>query len=113
MDQNTFGARLLALLQEQRLTQKQLSLKVGITEAAMSHYIKGDRIPRSSVLAGIAAALGTTSDYLMEGNPDQSISDFARVRRLIARNTKQMSMAEKKELIDLLLSDEQWGEAKR
>ena len=107
MERSSFGERLLALLHEQHLNQKQLAHKAGITEAAMSHYIKGDRVPRSTILAKIAAELGTTSDYLMEGKSTQSTEGFPEARRLIARSVKQMTLTEKKELINILLSDEE------
>lgn len=106
MEGKTMGERLLALLREQHLNQKQFAEKVGVTEAALSHYIKGDRIPRSTILARIANELGTTSDYLMLGTQTQSKVDFSEARRLIARSAKQMTMAEKKELINILLGDE-------
>ena len=106
MEGKTMGERLLALLREQHLNQKQFAEKVGVTEAALSHYIKGDRIPRSTILARIANELGTTSDYLMLGTQTQSKVDFSEARRLIARRAKQMTMAEKKELINILLGDE-------
>ena len=50
---NTFSSRLEQALRTRRMTQKELANKAGVTEAAMSHYIRGDRIPRSSVLARI------------------------------------------------------------
>ena len=106
MEGKTMGERLLALLREQHLNQKQFAEKVGVTEAALSHYIKGDRIPRSTILARIANELGTTSDYLLLGTQTQSKVDFSEARRLIARSAKQMTMAEKKELINILLGDE-------
>ncbi len=107
MERSALGERLLTLLHEQHLNQKQLAQKVGITEAAMSHYIKGDRVPRSTILAKIAAELGTTSDYLMKGTSTQSTEGFPEARRLIARSLKQMTLPEKKELINILLSDEE------
>ena len=107
MERSTLGERLIALLRGQHMTQKQLAQRAGVTEAAMSHYIKGDRVPRSTVLARIAAELGTTSDYLMEGALTQSNESFPEVRRLIARSVRQMTMAEKKELINILLSGEE------
>ena len=106
MEGKTMGERLLAILREKHLNQKQFAEKVGVTEAALSHYIKGDRIPRSTILARIANELGTTSDYLMLGTQTQSKVDFSEARRLIARSAKQMTMAEKKELINILLGDE-------
>lgn len=107
MERSALSERLLTLLREQHLNQKQLAQKVGVTEAAMSHYIKGDRVPRSTVLAKMAAELGTTSDYLMEGTSTHSTEGFPEARRLIARSLKQMTLAEKKELINILLSDEE------
>ena len=107
MERSALGDRLLALLHKQHLNQKQLAQNVGVTEAAISHYIKGDRVPRSTVLAKIANELGTTSDFLMVGTPMQSTDGFPEARRLIARSVRQMTLAEKKELINILLGDEE------
>ena len=107
MERSALGERLLALLHEQHLNQKLLAQKVGVTEAALSHYIKGDRVPRSTILSRIATELGTTSDYLMAGTPTQVTDGFPEARRLIARSVKQMTLAEKKELINILLGDKE------
>ena len=63
-----FRERLAEMIKAKGLSQKELAQLAGVTEAAMSHYVKGDRIPRASVLVRIAEALGTTADYLMNGN---------------------------------------------
>lgn len=60
-----FCERLSMLMNEQKLSQKELALKVGVTESAMSYYLKGARTPRSDVLTRIAKALNTTTDYLL------------------------------------------------
>jgi transcriptional regulator with XRE-family HTH domain len=86
--------------------QKELALKVGCTEAAISHYIKGDRIPRSSVMTKIAIALDTTSDYLMEGIPTDVTGELDYAKKLIARNVTQMSNSEKREIINILMGDD-------
>ena len=100
-----FNHRLEHLLIEQHMTQKKLAEKAQVTESAMSHYIKGDRIPRSSVLARIADSLGTTSDYLMEGTPKNYLDEIGYAKRLIARNASQMSESEKQEILSILLED--------
>ena len=107
MESKSFGVRLTELLQQKRLTQKELAHRVGITEAAVSHYIKGDRVPRSTVLARIAAELDTTSDYLLEGTPETVLEEIGYAKRLIARNASQLSAAEKREIINILLGDDQ------
>lgn len=75
---SVFSERVSALMSKRGLTQKDLSAKAGVTESAMSYYVNGSRVPRSDVLARIAKALGTSTDYLLgvsdketfEGNDD-------------------------------------------
>lgn len=100
-----FGKRLSALLKSKKLTQRDLSIKAGVTEAAISHYIKGDRIPRASVLARIADTLGTTSEYLLNGTAFDSNEEILQAKRLIARNASQMSREEKMEIVSILLGE--------
>ena len=102
----TTGDRIRELLIKKELTQKELAEKVGCTESSISHYIKGDRIPRAGVLTKIAISLDTTSDYLMEGIPTNVTEELGFAKKLIARNVSQMSTAEKKELINILIGDD-------
>ncbi|MDD6711518.1 helix-turn-helix domain-containing protein [Sharpea porci] len=102
---NEMGKRLKELIDKKGITQKELAEQVGCTDAAISHYIKGDRIPRASVLAKIAVSLDTTSDYLMEGVPTSVTDELGFAKKLIARNVSQMSSAEKREIINILLGD--------
>jgi len=102
----TFGSRLSALLRERKLSQKDLAIKAGVTESAMSHYVRGDRVPRASVLARIADSLGTSSDFLMNGSAVDIEGELKQAKRLIARNVSHMSQDEKMEIISILLGDE-------
>lgn len=104
-ERNTFSERLREMIGIRQITQKELAEKAEVTEAAMSHYIKGDRTPRSVVLARIATALGTTSEYLMEGTPQNYVDEIGYAKRLIARNVDQMTISEKKEILSILLGD--------
>jgi transcriptional regulator with XRE-family HTH domain len=106
-ERNEFSIRLEEMLKARNMTQKELAKKADVTEAAMSHYVKGDRTPRSSVLARIAMALDTTSEYLMEGVPQNYVDEIGYAKRLIARNVNQMSIAEKREILSILLGDEE------
>ncbi len=99
------GKRLKSLIEKKGISQKELAEKVGCTEAAISHYIKGDRVPRSKVLAKIAIALDTTSDYLIEGIPVDSVSELGYAKKLIARNVQKMSVSDKREILNLLMGD--------
>ena len=99
-----FNERLLELIKRNRLTQKELASKAGVTEAAMSHYIKGDRIPRASVMIRLADALGTSVDYLMNGTESNSNDEIGYAKKLIARNASQMSKDEKMEIVSILFN---------
>ena len=54
MTQNIIGERIAGLLMEQGKTQRELAKQVGTTEASISRYIKGDRVPKGYILANIA-----------------------------------------------------------
>ena len=100
---DNLGERIKQLLDKKGITQKELADKTGCTEAAISHYIKGDRNPRASVLTKIAVALDTTSDYLMEGIPTSVREEVGYAKKLIARNVTQMTKAEKTEILNILI----------
>lgn len=108
---NTLGERIAELLQKIGLTQRELAEQVGVTEVSMSRYISGDRTPKGPVIANIATALHTTSDYLLgtEATGDFE-SEYYKIHRLIARNAPNMSTAQKRELVNALFeSDDQKG----
>lgn len=99
-----FGERLLNALQKSHMTQKELAETIDITEATLSRYVSGDREPKADVLANIATALHTTSDYLL--GIDDSEFDFPSVERLLARNAHAMTKKEKSALISALFEED-------
>lgn len=101
----TLGERIRNVLKEKNLTQRQLAEQVGCTEAAISHYIKGDRFPRSSVMSQLAISLGVSVDYLMVGTPQNKDAEVGYAKKLIARNAEHMTREEKLEIIDILMGD--------
>lgn len=99
-----FGERLQSLLQSRGVTQKELATRIGTTEATICRYVSGDREPKADMLANIATALHTTSDYLLGIEHDEY--DFPRVKRLIARNASAMTDQERRALISALFGEE-------
>ena len=97
------GAKISALIQARGITQKELAETIGTTEATMSRYVSGERDPKSEVLANIATALRTTTDYLLGIEDVGNLNnDLPRIQRLIARNAQLMTAEQKKELINAL-----------
>lgn len=94
------GERIKTLLKEKKMTQKQLAELSGVTESAISHYIKGDRIPSGVASVNIAYALSTTVNYI---SVKDDLLDFSSVKRILDQNKSKMINEEKAELIELLL----------
>lgn len=104
MNENTLGCRIAELLEKNGLTQRELAEKVGVTEVSMSRYISNDRTPKGPVIANIATALHTTSDYLLGTEEVGDFeSEYYKIHRLIARNASQMTRKQRNELINALL----------
>lgn len=98
------GNRIAEILRKNRVSQRELAARIGVTEAVMSRYISGDREPKPEMLANIATALHTTSDFLL-GIENEEFS-HPRIRRMIARNASNMTEQEKRELINALFGEE-------
>lgn len=98
------GLRIAESLQKKGMTQKELSERIGVTEAVISRYISGDREPKPEMLANIATALHTTSDFLLGIENDEF--NHSRICRMIARNASNMTEQEKRELINALFGEE-------
>ena len=98
------GMRISQLLRTRNIQQKELAEQIGITETAISRYIAGTREPKPEVIANIATALHSTSDYLL--GIENNDFNFHQVRRIIARNSSSMTEQEKKALINALFGEE-------
>lgn len=98
------GLRISGALQKCGITQKQLAERIGVNEDVVSRYVSGKRDPKPDVLANIATALHTTSDFLLSIEKEEF--DHPRICRLIARNASSMTKQEKKELINALFGEE-------
>lgn len=60
-----FGEHLKSLLEEKGMTQAELARRTGLTEPAVSRYIKGDRTPRIPQAYRIACAIGVDMNTLI------------------------------------------------
>lgn len=100
------GTRISELLQQNGLSQRELADKVGVTEVSMSRYIRGDRTPKGPIIANIALALHTTTDYLL-GQEEEEDSELAyyQTQRAIARNARNWSKKQKADLVNALIME--------
>lgn len=94
------GEKITMILENKGITQKDLAERLSISEATVSRYIAGDREPKPDMIANIATALNTTSDYLL--GIEKVDFDYPKIKRIIGRNSSTMTDEEKKELINAL-----------
>lgn len=66
----TMGQRITAKREELNMKQKDLAIKVGITEASLSRYENDLRHPKAEILMKIASVLDLSPQFLITGNND-------------------------------------------
>ena len=96
-DSTDFAQRLGALLEERGMTQLELAARVGVTRAAMSRYVSGDREPRFVTLVRIVEELDVRVEDLLptSGDPVQT------ALRIVARTSlTDEQMAQFRRILD-------------
>ena len=102
-----FSERLRTMMRQHGMSQRQLAERINVTEASMSRYVKGERMPRMNTVADMATALHTTSDFLLGRDTEHNESfDFTQVKRILARHASSLTAEEKNELINALFAKE-------
>lgn len=109
-----FSERVSLLLSQRKLTQKELATKAGVTESAMSYYVKGERTPRGEILSRIAKALDTSTDYLLGNKSEVTARNDNEPLQYLQRNlgklnTEQLKRAENilKNVFDNIFEDDE------
>jgi transcriptional regulator with XRE-family HTH domain len=80
------GERILQLRRRRDLSQADLASRVGSTPTQISKYERGAYEPKAELLARLAEALGTSTDFLITGRePDSGLEALRpRLERLPA-----------------------------
>ena len=99
----TIGGQIAKSLKRHGMSQNELAKRPGISGGTLSRYISGEREPKPGMVADIATALETTSDYLLGTERDGF--DLPRIREILAKNAASVSDRDKKTLIDALFGE--------
>lgn len=97
--EETLGARVRRLRQEQNLTLAIVGLKVGVTPAALSKWENGKARPRASYIPGLARVLGVTIPELLNASrpswapPVRRQADTAPLADVIAECKQRIAAA--------------------
>ena len=78
-----------------------------ITEATFSRYMTSERLPKTDILANIANALHTTSDYLLGTD---TAYGYDQLEILLAASKDNLSLNQKKKLTAILMDEYKKGE---
>lgn len=101
-----FNDKVKYLMQQNGISQKELSELTGITEASVSRYLSGERTPRIDIIINFAKALKVDVDYLIF--EDEEIKNreqsYINCRTILARNAKNLTPEEKNKLISIILN---------
>ena len=62
----SFGDKLKNILDENKLTQKELAKKLNIAPTTLNGYISNKRQPDLETVRKIALSLGVSTDYLLD-----------------------------------------------
>lgn len=105
--EQTVGQRILDLLQKKGMSKKELAITAGISQATISYYTNGERIPNGPNLVDLARALHTTTDYLLghesAGDP---ASAFYQTKSAVTGFSGEWTPEQKAELASLLFGGE-------
>lgn len=77
------GNRIAALREKQALTQEELSMKLDISRASLSHYEKNRREPDYDTLVKIANFFKVSIDYLLGRTQDPEMVLDSDVRQFV------------------------------
>lgn len=97
-----FAARLEQIMKMRGYSRKMLAKEAGLTEAAISRYLAGQREPKAIAVVNIARALNVTADDLL-GIKRSEHDDVDDALQLVARNASEISKEKKMALINALL----------
>lgn len=99
---STFYIIVKKILEEKHMTQKDLSLLSGVSEASLCRYLSGNKEPRMDVINNIAKALGVKPNYLLGKEEKKQDDEYETVKMLVARNKKIFTEDQKAEIIKML-----------
>ena len=92
-----FKKNLRRLLEQNNLNQAEFAKKIGVTEATVSRYVNGNRIPSTKIIGKIMKTLDCTYDELFEEGKENS-----QLEDIFSKMISSLNQSEKNYLISKL-----------
>lgn len=103
---STFAIRVKKILDEKKISQKDLSNMSGVSEASLCRYLKGKE-PRMDIVENVSRALGVTKEHLLGEEDGPHDDPYHDTKVVLLRNKNQLTDEQKAKLIKLLYSNEE------
>ena len=99
MNTQTFGERIKALRKQNNMTQEQLAEALYLeNKATISSYENNRRMPSADILSEMARVLGTTIDYLLNGEKEENetINQVMQIMEVLSPELQQLALEQVK-----------------
>lgn len=74
-----FSTNLITLLEDNNMNQRELARKLYISDAALTHYIKGRSLPSYDILLQIANVFNVSVEYLLNIEDKVSVKNYDKI----------------------------------
>ncbi len=101
-----FNIRIKELMQEKKLSQKELSRLSGVSEPSLCRYLRGDIKPRMDIVQNLAKALGVPAIYLIGESEYVPQDAVAEIKKIVARNRNIFTKQDKSNIIAILYGED-------
>lgn len=97
-----WNEKVISIMRQKGINQKQLSQLSGITESSISRYLKRESAPRMDIVVNIAKALQVETEFFLS-EEEKGQTAYNAIAAAIARKGNELTAEEKNRLIALLL----------
>lgn len=98
---NTFAVKVKEILNERKITQKDLSIMSGVSPSSLSRYLNGKN-PRLDVVINVSNALCVTKEYLLGKENKPLDTPFENAKTVLIRNKNLLTDEQKAKLVKIL-----------
>lgn len=90
-----FGDKVLELLEEKNISQKEFAKSLNIAQTTLNGYIKNRRQPDFETVKSMAFLLGVSTDYLLDyhdGNNNLSLQELSLITKMRKMSISQRQL---------------------
>ena len=98
MDLLNFGNKLKELRNQNKMTQQQLAVQIGVSKSVISYYELQERIPSPEILLKLASVVHVSTDYLLGVSNDKVLDVSGLGEEDIAVLSSMVSLLRKKNI---------------